>query len=221
MSEIYTKDFIKSTLNNFIDTIDINTWLKNCNNNLVIKPYIPTQRPTFKTKSCSEEVNQLWSDSKNSTTWVIGIEPQPNQKQRQNQLISYISFRIFHDEVDGIRDNALYIVKTCTDKSSRKLGLSKILHWLVIQFALYLGDIDYIAAYVTDYIENQILLSFGSMSLVNIFNSLNINEQDGKDIKDEIFTRHNIVVNSIIVLGNDDSRLDQIKNEIITCLRPK
>lgn len=216
MVQKYTKDFIKSSLNTFIKHIGVNDWLLNCKSMWSVNSGFPTNPPNFEIKTCYEEFNKMWSKTDTSSIWVLSIK-----SIDEPQINSYISFSIFNDEVDGIRDNAIYIIKSCTDISKRELGLSKLLHWLVIQFGLYLGNIDYIAAYVIDKTENYILLSLGSMSLVNIYNSLVIDEEYGKEIKSEIFKRHNIRANSMIILDTPHKSWDIIKNQIIRCQRPK
>ena len=127
---------------------------------------------------------------------------------------SYISFSLFESNVNGQRDNMLYILKTCTDDNVQGLGLSKMLHWVLVKISVEM-NIDYISAYVTSNIERHILESLGGFQLL-------YSDKNLVAIIDEIMETHHMTSNHILVIGEENyDKWKNLEENIINCNRPK
>lgn len=206
----YPKREINQILTGAIKQSHVNEWLMGCQSEWRIVPYQPQETTKFN-YTCQNEVDRIyWSPQPNSKKWVVGI-----QNIKDSKVVAYVSFSLFHSTVEGIRDNMLYIHKACTDNQYEGRGLNKMLHWVLIQIVLSMGDIDYISAYVTHKTELYILKSLGGFELLR-------RERDLAEIEDEIMETHKVRANHILLIDDENvPKWEKVKQEIQNCERPK
>lgn len=195
---IFDKTYIRNSLDQLINKSKLNIYLNDCNKNVKIEPYVPLVPPDFTVKSCLNDMNKSYSPNEVSSDWFISAI--------SNSDVSYVHFKLSENKDEKM----LYIVKTCTDVPIRNRGISKILHYLVLELGKQL-DIDYVGAYVTDKIEHHILQSFDFIFLDEV------EIEAAQQLKSEIYNLHGVQVNSLLLMEEFKSN---IGTDVKNCLRP-
>lgn len=130
----------------FIDRLGINDYLSNCKFTLTVQVWEP--RRLLKPTKCNDRFNEKEKDKQ-----VLAIV-----NTKTNLPVSLIKYQFMEDLEED--EEYIYIVYTCTEDKYACLGLSKLLHYVLIVYGMSLGMVS-ANAIINDKTEQNILQSFG------------------------------------------------------------
>ena len=143
----------------FIEQRRINEFLDACGTNMMIRewtPISPEQLQDYVNPKCLQRYVEPGLNTK-----VVAVVDKTT-----NEPVSFLSYQFIwtEDETTGEADNTVFIKYSCTENNYTGRGLSKLLHYLVILYAMTQQMMS-ATAYVIDPTEEVIFKSFGGTPL--------------------------------------------------------